>query len=354
MKAQVFYEPERMQLTHVDDPRIAADEVLIRVKACGICGSDVAYYWGASSLETEDGKGPLILGHEFTGEVVQVGEIPAELGLFEEGDRVVVNPVQYCGACEICQRGMVNLCENKKVLGVSTDGGFAELSKSKYMHAYKLPENVTYEQGALTEPLACSVYATDNLNVRPGGFYVVFGPGPIGLLQLQLINARGAGTIVLVGTRDYRLEMGRKLGADVILNTASPESPHYCADPVAAIRDMTNGKMADGAITSTSSLAAMHAALDCTGRRATIVFFGLPGDEDRVQVPALDCILWDKTIRFSWLAPLTWPAALNAIATGLVNVNPLITHRYPLEDLLEGLQKVRERVDEPIKDLVIP
>jgi L-iditol 2-dehydrogenase len=353
MKAQVFYEPLKMDLTDAPDPECGPADIVLRVKACGICGSDVAYYFGNSSLETPDGKGPCILGHEFSGEVVEVGAMPAKLGLFKPGDRVVLDPVQYCNACEICKKAQPNLCETKTVLGVSTDGGFAEFARSSYTGVHKLPDNVSYEEGALTEPLACATYATRNLKVEPGDFIVVYGPGAIGLMMVQLAKARGAGTVVLVGTRDYRLDLGKQLGADHCLSTEAASS-HYCADIPGFVADHTAGKMANGAITATSSLSAMEQALQVTGRRATIVYFGLPGDKDRLSVPVLDQILWDKEIRFSWLAPNVWPAALQALGSGLVNVAPLITHTYALADLVTALHEVKERKANPIKPVVKP
>ncbi|MFP4056599.1 MAG: zinc-dependent alcohol dehydrogenase [Candidatus Brocadiia bacterium] len=354
MKAQVFYEPNEMRLEDVPVPEVGPDEVLVQVKACGICGSDIAYYFGASSLETESGKGPLILGHEFTGEVVEVGAIPQGLGLFQPGDRVVLDPVQYCNACDICYRGHPNLCENKAVLGVSTNGGFAEYSKSKYTQVHPLPDNVSFEHGALTEPLACATYAVSKLDIEPGHFCVVIGPGAVGLMMLQLVQRSGAGTAALLGTRDYRLDVGQSLGAGVLLNTAQEGSPHYAADPKARIAELTDGKMADRVVVATGSVEAMELALEITGRSSVIVYFGLPGDEDRVRVPALDSILWDKTIRFSWLAPGTWQTALSALGSGLVNVEPLVTHTFPLAELAEALGKVRDREDEPLKPVVVP
>jgi len=353
VKAQVFYEPLKMEYTDAPDPQCGPTDVVVRVKACGICGSDVAYYFGASSLETPDGKGPCILGHEFSGEVVEVGSIPASLGLFAPGDRVVLDPVQYCNACEVCKRAQPNLCETKTVLGVSTDGGFAELCRSSYTGVHKLPDNVSYEEGALTEPLGCATYAVGKLGVSPGDFVVVYGPGAIGLMMVQIAKARGAGTVALVGTRDYRLELGAKLGADVLL---SPQkgSAHYCADVPALIKDKTKGKMANGAITATSSVSAMEEALRVTGRCATVVYMGLPGDKDVVRVPVLDQILWDKQIRFSWLAPNVWPAALAALASGAVQVAPLINKTYDLPDLAQALGEVKERVGNPVKPIVKP
>ena len=356
MKAQVFYEPNDMRLEQVPIPEIAADEVLVRVKACGICGSDIAYYFGMSSLETPTGKGPLILGHEYTGEVVEVGDIPRAMKLFKPGDRVVLDPVQYCNACDVCYRGQSNLCENKAVLGVSTNGGFAEYSKSKYTGVHPLPDNVSYDDGALTEPLACACYGIKNLAVELGNFCVVIGPGAIGCMMVQLAKSSGAGSVVLIGGPhdDYRLEAGKKLGADLVINCVEKGSPYYVADVKAKIAEMTDGKMANRVIVPTGAVPAMELALAISGRRSTIVFFGLPGDKDVLPVPVLQSILWDKTIRFSWLAPGTWQTALQALGAGLVDVGPLVSHSFPLEDLVDALGKVRDRVGNPMKPVVIP
>ncbi len=354
MEAQVFYEPENMRLQEIDVPSLAPDEVLIKVRACGICGSDIAYYWGLSPLETETGKGPLILGHEFSGDVVEVGRIPREGKLFKEGDRVTVDPVQYCNACDICYKGMVNLCENKKVVGVSTDGAFAEYVKSKYTGVHILPQNVTYEEGSCTEPLACATYGVNNLNIGLGDFCVIIGPGPIGLMMLQLVKSKGAGTVVLAGTRDYRLELGRKLGADIIFNTKEEGSKHYVKDLAEEIKALTEGKMANRVICPTGNLKAMSDALKISGRRATIVYFGLPGPDDLLRVPVLDSLLWDKTIRFSWLAPFTWVTALQTLSNKLVDIDSLITHKFSLKDALEGLKTIKNREDNAVKGLIIP
>lgn len=354
MKAQIFYEPLNMKYEERNKPEIGDDEILVKVKACGICGSDVAYYWGNSPLETPSGKGPLILGHEYTGEIVEVGSTPQKAKLFKAGDRVVMNPVQYCNACEICTKGMVNLCENKTVLGVSTDGGFAEYSKAKYTAVFKLPDNVSFEEGALTEPLACATYGVRNMEINSGDFCVVFGPGPIGLMMVQLAKSSGAGKVVLVGTRDYRLEIGANLGADILINTKEKNSKYYVPDLKKKISELTIGRMANAVITSTGQVEPMEQALEISGRRARIVYFGLPGAQDYVRVPALSSILWDKTIRFSWLAPFTWPIALQAIANGLVNVKALISHKLKLDDLLKGLEAVKERKDDVMKILIVP
>jgi L-iditol 2-dehydrogenase len=353
MKAQVFYEANIMKLEEVDIPSIYDNEVLVKVKACGICGSDVAYHYGRSPLETPTGKGPLILGHELSGEVVEVGKRAADLNLVKNGDRVIINPVQICNACPNCLKGYVNLCENQMALGVSANGGFAEFTKVNYTNIYKMPENISFEEGAITEPLACASYGIDNLQVNMGDFVVIIGSGAIGLLMVQLVKARGAGKVALVGIFDFPLELGKELGADYIINTLNKNSHYYVGDLKENILELTKGKFADRVIVPTNAKMALQQALEISGKRSVIVYFGLPGDKDMLEVRVLNTITFDKTIRFSWLAPFTWPKAIKAIEMGAVDVSKLITHRYSLEKVEEGIEFMNSPVEEKIKAMVI-
>ncbi len=299
MKAQVFYQPGDMRLEEVDIPIIAEDEALVKVRACGICGSDIAYYWGLSPLETPTGKGPLILGHEIAGEIAEMGMIPRQLGSFKKGDRVTVEPVQYCNTCQVCKGGMVNLCENKTVLGVSVDGGFAQYVKSKYTGLHRLPPQVSFQEGAIAEPLADAIYAVNNLDVVLANLCVVFGPGPIGNMMVQLLKSRGAGKVVLVGTRDYRLKLGRESGADIVINVRGKDSDYYASNLADEIKKVSKGRMADRVVCATGALEAIQEALKISGRRSIVVYFGLPGPDDVINVPVLSSLLMEKTIRFS-------------------------------------------------------
>ena len=356
MKAQVFYEKEKMLFEDIPVPTVGPEQVLVSVKFCGICGSDVAYFFGDSSLETKTGKGPLVLGHEFSGEVVEVGQIPKRAGLFKAGDRVTLDPVQYCNACKICKKGQVNLCENKDVLGVSVNGGFAQYCVSLYTGLHKIPEGVTYAEAAMTEPLACAVNAVRKMTIQPGDFCVVIGPGAIGNMMVQLIKRCGAGKVVLVGRagNDYRLDIGLRLGADEVLNTGDSSSPYYVSDLKAKIAELSDGQLADAVITPTGAVEAMESAFDISGRQARIVFFGLPADDAIVRVPAAQTIFQDKTVHFSWLAQLTWPTALDAIGRGLVDVKSLASSTIELKDLEQGLRDVKARAGNPMKVLVKP
>jgi len=353
MKAQVFYEKEKMSLEEIDIPEPTEIDVLVKVKNVGICGSDISYYYGLSPLGTPDGKGPLVLGHEFTGDVVKVGKVPAELGLFSEGDRVVVNPVQNCNACYYCNAGNTNLCNNMNVPGVTTNGGFAEYNLSRYTGLFKLPDEVSYGAGAFTEPLACVVYGMKKLSIEPGQTVAIFGPGPMGQMMVQMARSTGAGKVILIGTRDYRLEMGKKYGADYIFNLKDKDSKYFTKDLKASISDITGGLLAERAIAPTSSNDAFELAVEITGNAGITVHFGLPNEDDVMKIPALSFHTMDKEIRSSWLAPLVWPTAIRVIQEKLVDVEALITHTYPLEETEKAIRDLAERIDDPMKAQII-
>ena len=353
MNAQVFYDVERMKLEDLPVPSISEREVLVKVKACGICGSDIAYYYGKSPLETESGKGPLVLGHEFSGEVIEVGAAAGELKLFKKGDRVVVNPVQHCNSCRMCARGFFNLCENARVSGVSVDGAFAEFAKTSSNNLFKLPENVSYEEAALIEPLSCATYAVLNANICLGDFVVVMGPGPIGLMMVQLAKANGAGRVALVGRRDHPLNAGKAVGADFVFNTKDEQSPCYTPDITAEIEKLTGSYMADRVMVATSDIDAAQKALILSGRKSTVVFFGLGSPKDVLKVPMLDTLTSDKRFVFSWLAPMVWPLAVKALGTGKVRLERIISHRFSLKELKEAFVLLSSGVKDKIKAVVV-
>jgi L-iditol 2-dehydrogenase len=351
MKVQNFYEPLVMKYEEHDIPKISDNEVLIKVMACSICGSDISYYYGHSPLGTPDGKGPLYLGHEMSGVITEVGSIPKKAGLFKVGDRVAVNPVQQCNACEYCMRGEFNVCPNCEVIGVTVNGGFAEYVKVKFTHVYKIPDNVKFEHGALAEPLACASYGIKKLDIKLGQDVVVFGPGPIGLMMVQLAKASGAGRVVLIGRRDYPLGVGKRVGADFVINTADKNSPDYAPDVSKRVIELL-GRKAPRAIVATSNMEALQNALLVTGNASTIVYFGLPGPADKLEVPMLEAIQSDRTIKCSWLAPLVWDNVFAAISTGQVDLEPIITHRFPLADAENAIKFMKESKENKIKGVI--
>jgi L-iditol 2-dehydrogenase len=349
MKAAVFYDVEDIRLEDVPDPEIGPDDVLVEVAACGICGSDLEYYFGRSPVGTADGKGPLILGHEFSGRVVAVGKDAQGLA---EGDRVAVNPIQSRAGDDLSRSGNPHF-DLSTVLGVTTNGAFANLVRTRAEHAYKLPDSLSDEQGAFVEMLAASLNAVEKADIQLGDLVVVYGPGPVGLSMLQLAK-RSGGRTVMVGTRDYRLELAKELGADHVFNTRDTASPYYTSDLVQSIRDVNDGALAERAIVGTAVAEATKGALDVTGNGSCVVYMGLAGPNDVVELPMLLALTQDKTIKFSWLYPNQWPKTIRLLREGIVDTSKIITHTGPLDSINEAIQRVHNREDGVIKYVVKP
>lgn len=353
MKAQVFYEPFKMNLEEVDIPKLESNEVLVKVKSVGICGSDISYYYGHSPLCTPSGKGPLILGHEISGVVAEVGGIAKNMGLLKLGDRVCINPVGPCLACPACMRGEYNVCPNVGLYGVGpNNGAFSDYVKIPYNNVFKIPDEVSFEAASIAEPLACATYSVTKLDVKLGQTVVVFGCGTIGLMDVQLVRAAGAGTVIAVDVVDYNLEKALELGANHVFNTLDKNSKYYTDDIVKSVKDVNRGNLAPRAIVPTSAMPALQQALTVTGSRATVVYFGLPSPEDILKVPVLDFITSDKTIKASWLSPLVWDNVFDVIASGQVKLEPLITHQFPLEKVVDGIKFMKESKENKIKGII--
>jgi threonine dehydrogenase-like Zn-dependent dehydrogenase len=345
MKAAVFYEARDLRVEDVPEPDIGPDEVLVEVSACGFCGSDVEYFYGKSPVGTPDGKGPLILGHEFAGRIVDLGSVAESYGL-KRGDRVAVNPIQSCNACMACRAGRPQFCSNLAVLGVTTNGGFAKYAKTKAAHAYVLPSSLSDEQGAFVEMLAAAVNAVDKADVRLGEFVVVYGPGPVGLSMVQLLKSKGA-RVGVVGTREYRLALAKELGADFIFNAED-------GSVVEQVRAANDGRPADKAIVATGSMAANQEALAVTGPGSTVVYMGVTAPDAKVEVPMLTSLIEDKTIRFSLWYPYQWPTTLRILADAKVDTAKIITHRAGLDEIEQAIERVVRREDNVIKTLITP
>ncbi len=353
MKAAVFYEPLNMKMEEVDVPAISANEMLIKVKAVGICGSDVNYYYGNSPVGTADGKGPIILGHEIAGIVEDPGVLGASMG-FKKGDKVAVNPVAPCFGCVPCMNGEFNECDNVNVYGVSCDGGFAEYTKATASNVYKIPDGMSFEGGGLAEPLACANYSVKKLHMQPGMTCVVFGCGAIGLMDVQLVKACGAARVIAIDPNDYKLEKALKLGADHVINVRDKNSRYYTEDIAETVREMNGGRLAHRALLPTGAMSAWQQALDVTRPGSTIVYFGQPSSADAVlHIPALEALQADRNIAFAWLAPLVWDNVFNELATGQVKVEDIITHKFSLDNIVEGVKFMRESKEKKIKGMMV-
>lgn len=337
-----MYKPFDIRIEEIPKPTIEADEVLVRIRAVGICGSDVHYYTTGrcSGFVVRE---PLILGHECSGEIVEVG---SRVDGFKAGDRVVVEPGFPCGTCYYCRIGRYNLCREVSFYGTPpVHGAFREYSPAKASFVYRIPDSLTFEEAALIEPLAVGVQAVKRSGMESGGTVAVFGCGPIGLLTLQAASVSGAGLTIALDPIDYRAKLAEDLGADYIVNPRTE-------DAVDRIISLTGGKGVDVAFEASGSPKAFLDALNVVRPGGVLVQIGM-FEENITFNPAL---LIDKEldVRGVFRYANVYEAAVRLAASGKVKVKPLITHVFPLEKIREAFQVILEKRGNPVKVIVKP
>ncbi len=319
-----------LELREVDPPSPGPGEVLIEVKACGICGTDVHVlhdkfpYWP-----------PVILGHEFSGVVVEAGP---ETGLFKVGDRVVGEPhTRACGHCYLCRTGNIQICPMKRSPGWGIDGAATKYIKMPERLLHRIPDGMDYDAAALVEPTANTVHdVVERAGIQAGDFVVVLGPGPIGLLAGLTARAAGARHVVIVGTpadEEVRLKKARELGFETVLNVAE-------SDPVEVVLELTGGVGADLAVECSGAPAAIASTVDLIRKKGRICVIGLTG-KDAIPFP------WDKAafkvcdVIFNLSTSYTsWDRTIHLIATGRLPAGELITHRLPLAEWRRGFDEL--------------
>ena len=321
MKALVLTEYKKMEYTDVPDPVIGPNEVLIRVRSCGICGSDVHGYDGSTGRR----QPPVIMGHEASGVIEKTG---TAVSGWKAGDRVTFDSTIYCNECESCRRGYVNLCSNRKVIGVSCDdyrrdGAFAEYIAVPQHILYRLPDNVSFDQAAMIEPLSVAFHAA-NMAAHPiGASAAVVGTGKIGMLLIQALRMYGFGTIIGIKHSDSQKELIRSLGADHCFSTSSE-------DVKQAVMDITEGKGVDHVFEVTGNEAGINLSIDLCKRNGNIILVG--NSSPRVSIPLQAIVTRQLHISGSCASAGEYPACLEAISRGLIDVDKLIGNRAPLAD----------------------
>lgn len=350
MKAAVWYAKGDVRIESVPDPAPAAGQVKVRIKACGICGSDLHEFREGPFIIpsrphplTNRQGGPVILGHEFSAEVVEPG---VRVTRFKAGDRVTMNALILCGECPYCRRGAYNMCLKLGSIGFAADGGFAEYAVLPDYSLYHLPASISDDRGSFAEPLAVAVRAVKRSRMQIGDVVVVVGAGPIGLLVLQVCRAAGASRVFVVEPMKARRELAAKLGAAAAFDPGD-------GDPGKTISDLTDGLRADIAFDCVGNQSAFDTAIKVTGRRGIICVAGL--SLKPVQVPFMRLWGHEKEITFSSGYENEFPAALGLLADGRVDVESLISARIELADLVEkGFNPLIRETDRHVKILVYP
>ena len=331
MKALMLVEYGRFEITDVDEPEIAPDEVLVRVKACGICGSDVHGYHGATGRRIP----PIVMGHEASGDIVSVG---SEVTDWSAGDRVTFDSTIFCGACEYCRRGEINLCDNRRVLGVSCgeyrrQGAFADLVAVPARVLCRLPDGLEYTKAAMVEPVSVAVHGVKRAQVSPGDRVVVVGAGMIGLLVVQVAKQAGAAEVIAVDIDPRKRQMALDLGATSAQETA-------------------DGLEVDVAIEAVGIDATVGMAMRCVRKGGRVSLVGNLAPE--VKIPLQVVVTREITLYGCCASQGDYPESLDLIASGKVRVDSMISERIGLEQAPEYFDRLNRNDPALMKVMVCP
>jgi len=343
MKALVLEEYRRFAVKDVPTPEPAPDEVLVRVRACGICGSDVHGMDGSTGRRIP----PLIMGHEAAGEIAAVGSDTAG---WTVGDRVTFDSTVYCGRCWHCQRGEINLCESRRVLGVSCreyrrNGAFAEFVAVPARILYRLPDELSFEQAAMVEAVSVGVHAVKRAALTPGSSTVVIGAGMIGLLLIQVLKAAGYPQIIAIDRDPERLELAATLGATAVLVAGTPGL-------VAAVQALTAGRGADAAFEVVGLAATVQTAIDCVRKGGSVTLVG--NLEPSVPLPLQSVVTRQITLIGTCASAGEYPECLELIARGQVDVTAFISAAAPLEAAAGWFERLHRGEPGLMKVLIQP
>ena len=339
MKAAVLHKPGELVVEDVPQPTPGPNELVLKVAACGLCGTDLKIYEGHYTANC-----PVIIGHEMAGEIVEVGE---EVEGLKVGDNVVVDPNESCGACDWCRSGHPTYCENMAAYGVLRDGGFAEYCKVGAKGAYLMPQGLSSKAATFTEPVSCAVHGIDCADPQIGQTAVIIGGGPMGQIHLQLVKAAGAARTILIDVFQWKLDLGLERGANDVINAQEQ-------DPVEAVMEMTKGLGADLVIEAVGIMSTIEQGVRMLKKHGKLVIFGLSPEGAEARIVPFDVLTRELTIVGAWVNPYTFPRAMLAMLNKQVEAESLISEEVPLDNINEALQHLAEKPDGFMKALIIP
>ncbi|WP_207942501.1 chlorophyll synthesis pathway protein BchC [Enterococcus sp. DIV2402] len=312
MKALVLTGKEKMAIQEQSIPEIAANEVLVNVKFCGICGTDVHIFNGEpGSAEVTP---PVILGHEFAGEIVKIGAEVTELTV---GDHVAIDPNIYCGHCDYCRQGRVQLCDHLSALGVTRNGGMAEYCAAPATACLKLNPEIPFEHGAMVEPLSCVLHGFDQIDpITPETNILIIGGGFIGSLFLQTTRLYSPAKVSVCELNTDKHEQLRALGADEVYRTADDISEKF-----------------DLVVECVGKKVTSETAISLAGKGANVLLFGVPSPDTEITIPAYDIFSKELKITSSFINPFTLSKAVQLLNQQKIQLTPLLSHKITLEEV---------------------
>ncbi len=321
MQALLLTDYRKLEITDLPIPQIGPHDVLVKVHACGICGSDIHGYDGSSGRRIP----PLVMGHEAAGVVEHVGNAVESV---RAGDRVTFDSTVWCGECEYCRRGAINLCDRREVLGVSCgdyrrNGAFAEYVAVPEWIVYPLPDALAFEHAALIEAVSVAVHAVERTPVALGGTAALVGTGMIGLLVMQALKLAGASRVIAVDLEESKLEIARGLGATDTVAAGKP------ADVVKAVGELTGGRGADVVVEAVGIAPTVESAVEIVRKGGHVTLVG--NLAPRVEFPLQTVVTRELTVAGSCASRGEYPACIELLARKAIRVDPLITARAPLQ-----------------------
>ncbi|ALC83034.1 MULTISPECIES: NAD(P)-dependent alcohol dehydrogenase [Bacillus] len=343
MKAAVMHSTREINIETIPVPQIGDDEVLIKVMAVGICGSDLHYYTHGR-IGNYIVEKPFILGHECSGEVAAVG---SSVNRFNVGDRVAVEPGVTCGHCEACKEGRYNLCPDVQFLATPpVDGAFVQYIKIRQDFVFSIPDSLSFEDAALIEPFSVGIHAAMRTKLQPGSTIAIMGMGPVGLMAVAAAKAFGAGTIIVTDLEPLRLEAARKMGATHVINIREQ-------DPLNEIKTITNGRGVDVAWETAGNPKALQTALASLLRGGKLAIVGLPAQN---EIPLNVPFIADNEIDIYGIFRYanTYPKGIQFLASGIIDTKHLVTDKFTLEDTREAMERALNFKNESLKIIVYP
>jgi len=340
MRAAVLHGIRDIRIEDVPDPIPGNDEVLIGVRATGICGTDIHFFKGEWSVPT-----PLIPGHEFSGVIAEVGRGVSGI---ERGWHVVAEPNITCGRCYFCRLSEKNFfCLNLRATGVDTNGAFAQFVKIPASNIYRIPDKLEFEVAAMIEPLACCVRGIDQAGIRLGDLVAIIGAGPIGLILMQLAKMSGARSVVVSDISADRLERARSLGADHVVNSSNE-------DMTKAVGDLTGNVGVDVAIEAVGKPETISQAIGIARKGGRVNIFGVSPQDAALDVRPFELYAKELTITTSYRSPFTFQRSVDLASSGRLALKQLITHVLPLEKIARAFEIVERRESGVMKSMVKP
>ena len=343
MKALLLSEYSKLEVADLPRPEAGPGEVLVQVAACGICGSDVHGYDGSSGRRIP----PLVMGHEAAGVIAEVGE---GVSRFAVGDRVTFDSTVYCGECDFCKTGDINLCDNRQVVGVSTPefrraGAFAEFVTVPERIVYRLPEEMSFADAAMLEAVAVAVHAVAVTDLKGGETALVIGAGMIGLLTLQAAKAAGCSRVLVADVDRTRLKLATEAGADEVILASG-------ADMVRDVHELTSGRGVDVVLEAVGRDETVTAAVDAVRKGGTVTLIG--NITPTVTLPLQKVVSRQIRMQGSCASSGEYPEAIKLVSSGKIRVTPLITVVAPLSDGASWFERLHAREPNLMKIVIDP